>query len=210
VHSDESTLPDDPDNLLLTAGYRDDASLDDFIVAQLHDDVPRRRVLALRAARRRDIVTDDVWRTALGDEDVDVRREALTLIAGATLEDESLFALLIEALADDDALVVDGAVFALGEHLYIPALEQLITVASEHDDARCRESAIAALGAIGDDRARAVILAALEDKPAVRRRAIVALANFEGPDIDAALVRASEDRDWQVRAAVDQLGRAEE
>jgi HEAT repeat protein len=210
VHSNESTLPDEVDDLLLAAGYRDDASLDDFILAHLGDDVPRRRILALRAARRREIVTDDEWRAALVDSDVDVRREALTLIAGAPVADDSLFALLIEALSDDDALVVDGAAFALGEHLHSPALEGLIGVASEHEDARCRESAIAALGAIGDDRARPVILAALEDKPAVRRRAIVALANFEGPDIEAALARASEDRDWQVRAAVDQLGRGEE
>jgi hypothetical protein len=36
------------------------------------------------------------------------------------------------------------------------------------------------------------------------------LTNFEGPDIEAALVKASEDRDWQVRAAVDQLNRGEE
>jgi hypothetical protein len=35
----------------------------------------------------------------------------------------------------------------------------------------------------------------------------VALSNFEGPDIDEALERASTDRDWQVRAAVNQLGR---
>jgi HEAT repeat protein len=80
-------------------------------------------------------------------------------------------------------------------------------VAREHDDARCRESAVAALGAIGDDRGRAAILGALEDKAPVRRRAIVALANFEGPDIEAALTRAADDRDWQVRAAVDQLER---
>ncbi|NNN09602.1 MAG: hypothetical protein HKL85_10490 [Acidimicrobiaceae bacterium] len=210
MHSDESTLPDDVDALLLAAGYREDASLDAFIVARLGDVLPRRRILALRAALRRDIVSDEVWRRALGDEDVDVRREALTLIAGAPLLEETIFALLIEALSDTDALVVDGAVFALGEHLYVPAVEQLISVASQHEDARCRESAIAALGAIGEDRARVVILAALEDKPAVRRRAIVALANFEGPDIDAALARASEDRDWQVRAAVDQLGRGED
>lgn len=210
MHSDESTLPDDLDGLLLVAGYRDDGSLDDFIVTHLGNDVPRRRILALRAALRRAIVTDEVWRAALLDQDVDVRREALTLVAGATLHDDALFALLIEALGDDDALIVDGAVFALGEHLHVPALMQLISIASEHEDARCRESAIAALGAVGDDRARAVILASLEDKPAVRRRAIVALANFEGPDIEAALERASEDRDWQVRAAVDQLGRGEE
>jgi len=192
------------------AGYRTDGSLDSFIVERLGDERARRRVLALRAARRRDLVTDDVWRAALTDDDVDVRREALTLIAASPVNDQSLFELLIDALGDADALVVDGAVFALGEHLYVPALEGLIRVATNHEDARCRESAIAALGAIGDDRARPAVLGALEDKPAVRRRAIVALANFEGPDIEEALARASEDRDWQVRAAVDQLGRGED
>jgi hypothetical protein len=43
------------------------------------------------------------------------------------------------------------------------------------------------------------ILAACTDKPAVRRRAILALAPFEGPEVDAALQAAMEDRDWQVR-----------
>jgi HEAT repeat protein len=210
VHSDESTLPDDIDDLLLVSGYRDDGSLDSFITERLSDPTARRRVLALRAACRRHLVTNDFWRRALNDDDDDVRREALTLIAQAPLLDESIFALLVAALSDDDVLVVDGAVFALGEHLYTPANDALIAVATQHEDARCRESAIAALGAIGDDRARPAILAALDDKPAVRRRAIVALANFEGPDIEAALERAREDRDWQVRAAVDQLGRGEE
>ena len=210
MHSDESTLPDDPDDLLLVAGYRGDGSLDDVIRRHLRDALARRRVLALRAALRRGLIDDEIWRGALCDDDVDVRREALTLIAGAPIADESLFAVMVDALGDDDALVVDGAVFALGEHLYAPALEGLIAVATSHEDARCRESAIAALGALGDDRARPAILTALDDKPAVRRRAIVALSNFEGPDIEAALVRASEDRDWQVRAAVDQLGRDED
>ena len=115
----------------------------------------------------------------------------------------------MEALRDEDPLVVDGAAFALGEHLYSPAVEELIDVARDHEDARCRESAIAALGALGDDRARGVILNALSDKPPVRRRAIVALSNFEGPDVEEALDRASDDRDWQVRAAVDQLRASE-
>ena len=86
-------------------------------------------------------------------------------------------------------------------------MSPLIAVARDHDDARCREAAIAALGALGDDAARDIIIAALDDKPPVRRRAIVALSNFEGPDIDDALAKASDDRDWQVRAAVNQLGR---
>ena len=48
---------------------------------------------------------------------------------------------------------------------------------------------MAALGAIGDERGRAAILAALGDKATVRRRAVLALAPFEGPDVDAALGR---------------------
>jgi len=55
----------------------------------------------------------------------------------------------------------------------------------------------------------AAVIAALADKAPVRRRAVVALANFEGPDVEAALASAREDRDWQVRAAADQLGAEE-
>ena len=53
-----------------------------------------------------------------------------------------------------------------------------------------------------------MILAALPDKATVRRRAVLALAPFDGDDVDAALERARTDRDWQVRqAAEDLLGR---
>ena len=133
---------------------------------------------------------------ALVDPQVEVRREALALLAYVNDLDGGLLALVRGSLEDDDALVVDAAIFALGEHLDRDAVERLATIALEHDDARCRESAVASLGAIGDDRGRPV-----------RRRAIVALSNFEGPDVDAALERAANDRDWQVRAAVDQLNK---
>ena len=62
-----------------------------------------------------------------------------------------------------------------------------------------REAAVAALGAIGDERGLRAILAACDDKPAIRRRAVLALAPFDGPEVDAALDRAASDRDWQVR-----------
>lgn len=164
-------------------------------------------MLALRGAVRHSLLTNDDWLNALGDSDVDVHREALTLIAYEKISSDDVFQQIVASLSDPDPLVVDGAAFALGEHLYVDAVEQLCLVAQRHDDARCREAAVAALGAIGDDRGRAAVLGALEDKPPVRRRAIVALSNFEGPDIDEALARAGEDRDWQVRAAVNQLAR---
>ncbi len=75
----------------------------------------------------------------------------------------------------------------------------------EHDDALVREAAVAALGAIGDEDGLPAILAALDDKATVRRRAVFALAPFEGAEVDAALQRAREDRDWQVRQAAEDL-----
>jgi len=207
MHGDDATLAESIDESLLRAGF---ALVDDYVTVlrtNLASPVARQRILALRGAVRQGLVTNADWRTAMDDADVGVRREALNQIAHAEIDDEEVVAALIERLSDDDALVVDGAIFALGEHLVVGAVDQMCVIAMSHSDARCRESAIAALGAIGDDRARPAILGALEDKPPVRRRAIVALSNFEGPDIDEALERASTDRDWQVRAAVNQLGR---
>jgi HEAT repeat protein len=162
-------------------------------------------VLALRGLVRRGAMDTVRWRAALDDPDVELRRDALEHVAHASDIDPSVLDDVIALLDDDDALVVDAAAFALGEHLYSPSVTRLIDVAANHEDARCRESSIASLGSIGQESALATIIAALDDKAPVRRRAIVALANFEGPDVDAALERASDDRDWQVRAAVTQL-----
>jgi HEAT repeat protein len=191
----------------LRAGFAIGDDYTEILRSNLTNAAPRRRVLALRGMVRQGLVTPAQWVSAIDDLDVDVRREALNQVAYAASLDAAVVEAIERQLDDEDPLVVDGAIFALGEHLYAGAVERLCEIVTSHDDARCRESAIAALGAIGDDRARRVILAALDDKPPVRRRAIVALSNFEGPDIDAALERASEDRDWQVRAAVNQLGR---
>ena len=210
MQSDDPTLAESPDEALLWAGF---AQSDDFAQVlrdHLHAPSARHRVLALRGAVRQSLLGSDDWTSALNDPSPEVRRETVNLIAYAAIDAEAIFDTIIGLLDDADPLVVDGAVFALGEHLYSGAVERLCEVATHHEDARCRESAIAALGAIGDDRGRPAILGALDDKPPVRRRAIVALANFEGPDIDEALRRASEDRDWQVRAAADQLGRGED
>lgn len=207
MQGDESTLAESIDETLLRDGFALGENYAEVLRTNLRSPVPRHRVLALRGSVRQNLATPDDWRSALSDADVHVRREALNQIAHVTFDDDAVFAALVHCLDDDDALVVDGALFALGEHLYVGAVEKMCVIATSHEDARCRESAIAALGAIGDDRARPAILAALNDKPPVRRRAIVALSNFEGPDIDEALARASEDRDWQVRAAVNQLGR---
>ncbi len=81
----------------------------------------------------------------------------------------------------------------------------LAEVTRVHRDALAREAAVAALGALGDVDALPVILDACRDKPAVRRRAVLALAPFDGPEVDAAIEAALTDRDWQVRQAAEDL-----
>ena len=46
---------------------------------------------------------------------------------------------------------------------------------------------------------------ALDDKPAIRRRAAIALAGFDDPAATEGLRRCLEDRDWQVRQAAEVL-----
>ncbi len=39
----------------------------------------------------------------------------------------------------------------------------------------------------------------------MRRRAVLALVSYDGPEVDEALNRALDDRDWQVRQAAEDL-----
>jgi HEAT repeat protein len=120
-------------------------------------------------------------------------------------------ALLGALTSDRDASVVESAAWALGEAgstCRRPEVDALERVVRTHADPLCREAAVAALGAVGEAHALDTVLFALADKPAVRRRATIALAAFDDPRVDVALRACLEDRDWQVRqAAEDLLGR---
>ena len=109
------------------------------------------------------------------------------------------------ALEDPDPLVVVGAAWFVAERRHRPAVPLLAATATGHADARCREAAVAALGAIGDPAGLPAVLGALGDKPTVRRRATVALAGFDDPRVEPALRAAAVDRDWQVRQAALEL-----
>ena len=120
---------------------------------------------------------------------------------------------LVTALLDDpDSGVVEAAAWALGELGEIAlqdkdcgAITKLAQVARTHTDPLAREAAVAALGALGDEAGLPAILDACEDKPAIRRRAVLALAPFDNPQVDSALARALADTDWQVRQAAEDL-----
>jgi HEAT repeat protein len=85
------------------------------------------------------------------------------------------------------------------------AVAALRVTATSHPEPLCREAAVAALGSLRSPAGLRAVLAALDDKPAIRRRAAVALAGFEGPEVEEALARAAEDVDWQVRQVAEDL-----
>ena len=167
----------------------------------LADPNPRVRGAALAAlARGGNLAAADLL-GALEDPSPEVRARAAELAAGRG--DVNLGG----ALGDSDARVVEAAAWACGEHPEASpgVVARLGEIATSHPDALCRETAVAALGAIGDEAGLAAVLAATADRATVRRRAVLALAAFSGPAVTEALERAAGDRDWQVRQAAEDL-----
>jgi HEAT repeat protein len=186
---------------VVVAGHRGDTEL---AMEHLADDDPGVREAALGALARIGSLTDAQVSAAFADPAPVVRRRAATL--AATRRSVSVLSLL----DDTDPTVVEVAAWACGEQERVDeaTLTRLIALATDADDALVRESSAAALGAIGDPRGLPAILVAVRDKPNVRRRAVLALAPFEGPEVDAAIEAALIDRDWQVRQAAEDLRRA--
>ncbi|CAN5445576.1 hypothetical protein BH23ACT3_BH23ACT3_22840 [soil metagenome] len=193
---------------VVVAGHRGQAADIELIRTALGSDDPSVREAALGGLERVGLLSDDALAVALDDADVGVRRRAAELAAlhpGVGL---------LGALHDPDDRVVEVAAWSCGEHELVDdaTLERLVSLATDAAEPLVRESSAAALGAIGDPRGLPAVLAACADKPAVRRRAVLALAPFlDGPDdhlVQEAVERALVDRDWQVRQAADDLRRA--
>jgi HEAT repeat protein len=170
----------------------------------LVDPEPSVRATAVGALERLGVLTPEDLAAALDDPSPAVRRracEAVALLPGDAPPS------LLPALADDDPTVAEVAAWASGERQPAEpgAVTALVTLVIDHPDALVREAAVAALGAVGDEAGLPAILQALDDKATVRRRAVIALAPFEGDAVDAALAKAREDRDWQVRQAAEDL-----
>jgi HEAT repeat protein len=179
----------------------------DALAGLASDDADSRvRAAALGALARLPDPPAAAWARSAADPDPAVRRRAADLapafpapIAGG----------LLSLLADQEGAVAEAAAWALGElgptAVEAGAVEGLAEAAGTHADPLVREAAVAALGALGDRGGLAAVLAACRDKPAIRRRAVLALAAFEGPEVDAALRAALDDKDWQTRQAAEDL-----
>lgn len=188
-------------DLVILAGHAGDAAT---AAAHLNDPDETVRDVALGALQRCAALTDDVLDAAATDPAPIVRRRCAELAVSRPGWP------LTTLLDDHDPSVVEIAAWACGEQETVTddVLDRLIEHTIRHDDPLVRESCAAALGAIGDARGLPAILQALDDKPQVRRRAVLALAPFDTPEVDAAIERALEDRDWQVRQGAEDLRRA--
>lgn len=156
---------------------------------------PLVRASALRALARLNALTADDLVAHLDDPDPEVRRTS------AELSTRHHGVPVHRLITDTDLFVAEMAAWCLGERHPVTdeELTCLIDNTTAHSEQIVREACAAALGSLGDPRGLPAILAACRDKPAVRRRAVLALAPFEGDEVQEALETALLDKDWQVR-----------
>lgn len=165
------------------------------------------RATALGALWRMGRLSIAELRAGLADGSPDVRRRALTVLPAAWGGEITTAVDLTDLLGDPDPMVLEVACFVAGE-CEPPGdgvVDRLVEIATTHTEVLCRESAVAALGSLGDPSAVDAVLAACGDKATVRRRAVLALAAFDGDEVDEMLRSMASDRDWQVRQAAEEL-----
>lgn len=172
--------------------------------ALIEDDDPRVRATALAALDRLGLLGVDDLERGMQDPAAVVRRRVVALVAARPGDEPPSSIALLD---DPDPVVAETAAWAAGERQppEAGAAHALVRLATEHPEHLVREAAVAAIGAIGDPLGLPAVLAALGERATLRRRAVVALAAFEGPEVDAALERALDDRDRQVRQVAEDL-----
>jgi HEAT repeat protein len=190
---------------VVLAGHRGDAAA---ARAALADADPAIRGAALGALTRCGALTPTDLLAGLRDDEAAVRRRAAE--EAGRLRHPDVVEALLGALSDPDDTVTEAAAHALGEIEPPPERADAVATAvarlvTGHAEVVVRETAVAALGSLGDPTALPAVLAATTDVATVRRRAVLALAAFEGPEVDAALERLSTDRDRQTRQSAEDL-----
>lgn len=166
-------------------------------------DAANRRI-AVAASLHYPHLFDQVVDLLLTDPESTVRRECAEVLG---LSGRSDVDALAQALQDDVAEVREAAANALGELAAAESVGLLIEHATNDDeDKLVREAAVAALGAIGDDRAVPALLTLLSGgPPQIRRRCVPSLSVFDGEHIESALREAGRDRNPMVREAAEMI-----
>ena len=127
---------------------------------------------------------------ALNDASLDVRCAVIGALGHVAQEqsDEKPCNLLVSSLSDPEPLIRTEAAAALGQINYPPAVEHLITAATQDTDLDVRKAAINSLGKMGDPSAMDSLQEMLnDDQEVVRILAKLAIAQIE---------RQSESSDW--------------
>jgi HEAT repeat protein len=176
-------------------------------LAHLDDTRPEiRRLAAAACAALGEAAVRPLSGLAAHDADEEVRAEAVDVLGRLG----PIAYNTVRARCEDPSIrVAEAATTALGEIGDPAAVPWLIEASTNHASLLVREAAIAALGAIGDEQATPTLLKAVKTgKPQIRRRAVVALTAFDGPDVEAALTAARLDRNPMVREVAEMvLGR---
>tara|TARA_B110000438_G_C15727253_1_gene612599 strand:- start:154 stop:786 length:633 start_codon:yes stop_codon:yes gene_type:complete len=182
----------------IAAGHSGDLEL---AKSFLTDPKAKVRSAAISSLQKLGKLSDQILKNALIDQSAEVRIRAIELATKSSTE------IPIFLLQDQEHSVVETACWALGEKKDVgkTAIKELIKITNSHEDQLSREAAVAALGSIGDFDGLDAILSALKDRPAIRRRATIALAAFDDPRVEDALKESLRDRDWQVRQAAEDL-----
>ena len=146
---------------------------------------------------------------AFNDDDHGVRKRAIELVIDLS-DNQDYISKILVLLDDSSTFVVETVCWVIGEignnyENLSEAVSKISQIALKHDDSLCREAAVACLGSLGHINGLTTLLKALDDKPNVRRRATLALAPFEGPEVEKALKRKLKDRDLQTRQAAEDL-----
>ncbi len=139
---------------------------------------------------------DDMLALALADPDP---RVGIAAVAAVPSERRNLEHAK-RWMSDPSWIVVEFGAYVAGELEDRVLVPRLIELAEGHEEPLVRESALASLGAIGDQRAAPVVLRALASKNVyLRRRALVISVAFESEEINAAVEALRDDRDAQIR-----------
>lgn len=199
---------------LISMGFGSNPGDIKVLVDNCGNENPRFRQFAISAlVRRRSEFAFEEWLRLATDDDWHVRRRIAEL--GIDFGEEST-KVLLKLATDDSVFVQEMSCFALGEIFEdsqdtifdsetLSLVIQILIDNAAHDNPLVRESAIASLGNIGDERAKSTIISGCSDKAPIRRRAVVALAAFEGHEVESALDIALNDVDWQVRQAAEDI-----
>ena len=173
----------------------------ELAISLLDDGDEKVRGAALSSLEKLGKLSEKTLSKSISDPSPGVRKRVVELLAKRP--DKIPF----NVFNDEDPLVIETACWAAGEkeNQTHELINQLCLIADSHTDQLCREAAVAALGSIGSPLGLETILEALKDKPAIRRRAAIALAAFDDPKVDEALKESLNDRDWQVRQIAEDL-----